>query len=193
MYVGCCKCYYILHKGNELSQVSVYWQGEECVFWNQCLKDTGGWVEYKGFPFTHRGLHRRRSLMNVVCGWQRSPWGPALSLFLRGWGIPEQLSLHTWTCNSHHLELPMEKAMAPHSSTLAWKIPCTEEPGGLQSMESLGVGHDWATSLSLFPFMHWRRKWQPTPVFLPGESPGWGSLVGCRLWGCTESDTTEAT
>ena len=42
-------------------------------------------------------------------------------------------------------------------------------------------------------FMHWRRKWQPTPVFLPGESQGWGSLVGCRLWGRTELDTTEAT
>ena len=42
-------------------------------------------------------------------------------------------------------------------------------------------------------FMHWRRKWQPTPVFLPGESQGRGSLVGCRLWGCTESDMTEAT
>ena len=55
------------------------------------------------------------------------------------------------------------------------------------------VGQDWATSLSLFTFMHWRRKWQPTPVFLPGESQGWGSLVGCRLWGCTESDTTEVT
>ena len=41
--------------------------------------------------------------------------------------------------------------------------------------------------------MHWRRKWQPTPVFLPGESQGRGSLVGCRLWGRTESDTTEAT
>ena len=47
--------------------------------------------------------------------------------------------------------------------------------------------------LSLFTFMHWRRKWQPTPVFLPGESQGWGSLVGCRLWGHTELDTTEAT
>ena len=81
----------------------------------------------------------------------------------------------------------------PHSSTLAWKIPWTEEPGGLQSMGSLRVGHDWATSLWLFTFMHWRRKWQPTPVFLPGESQGWGSLVGCHLWGCTESDTTEAT
>ena len=67
--------------------------------------------------------------------------------------------------------------MTSHSSTLAWKIPWTEEPGGLQSMGSLRVGHDWATSLSLFTFMHQRRKWQPTPVFLPGESQGRGSLV----------------
>ena len=76
-----------------------------------------------------------------------------------------------------------EKAMAPLSSTLAWKIPWMEEPGRLQSMGPWRVGHDWATSLSLFTFMHWRRKWQPTPVFLPGESQGQGSLVGCRLWG----------
>ena len=81
--------------------------------------------------------------------------------------------------------------MAPRSSTLAWKIPWIEEPGRLQSMGSLGVGPDSATSLSLFTFMHWRRKWQPTPVFLPRESRGRGSLVGCRLWGRTESDTTE--
>ena len=135
-----------------------------------------------------------------------------------------------------------EKAMTPHSSTLPWRIPWTEEPGRLQSMGLLRsdttewlhfhfslscigegngnplqcsylenprdigawwaavhgvaeVGHNWATSLSLFTFMHWRRKWkwQPTPVFLPGESQGRGSLVGCHLWGCTESDTTEAT
>ena len=83
--------------------------------------------------------------------------------------------------------------MAPHSSTLAWKIPWTEEPGRLQSMGSRRVRHDCATSLSLFTFMHWRRKWQPTPVFLPGESQERGSLVACRLWGRTESDTTEAT
>ena len=72
-------------------------------------------------------------------------------------------------------------------------LPWTEEPGRLQSMGSLRVRHDWATSLSLFTFMHWRRKWQPTPVFLSGESQGWRGLVGCRLWGCTELDTTEAT
>ena len=83
--------------------------------------------------------------------------------------------------------------MAPHSSTLAWKIPWMEEPGRLQSMGSLGVGHDWATSLSLFTFMHWRRKWQSTPVFLPGESHGRRSLVGCSPWDRSESDTTEAT
>ena len=91
------------------------------------------------------------------------------------------------------LGIPPVKAMAPHSSTLAWKIPWTEEPGRLQTMGSWRVGHDWAASLSLFPFMHWRRKWQPTPVFLPGESQGRGSLVGRHLWGRTESDTTEAT
>ena len=84
-----------------------------------------------------------------------------------------------------------EKAMATHSSTLAWKVPWTEEPGGLQSMRSRRGGHDWATSLSLFTFMRWRGKWQPTPVFLPGEFQGQVSLVGCRLWGCWESDTAE--
>ena len=88
-----------------------------------------------------------------------------------------------------------EKAMAPHSSTLAWKIPWMEEPGRLQSMGSLRVRHNWATSLSLFTFMNWRRKWQPTPVFLLGESQGWGSLVGYHLWGRMpiESDMPEAT
>ena len=97
------------------------------------------------------------------------------------------------TAKTQGLNYVSEKAMAPHSSTLAWKIPWTEEPGGLQSMGSHRVGHHCATSLSLFIFMHWRRKWQPTSVFLPGESQGWGSLVGCHLWGRTESDTTEAT
>ena len=71
-----------------------------------------------------------------------------------------------------------EKAMATHCNTLAWQIPWAEEPCGLQSMGSLRVGHNWVTSLSLFTFMHWRRKWQPTPAFLPEESQRWGSLGG---------------
>ena len=75
-----------------------------------------------------------------------------------------------------------EKAMAPHPSTLAWKIPSMEEPGRTERLHFL-----------LFTFMHWRRKWHPTPVFLPGESQGPWSLVGCCLWGHTELDTTEVT
>ena len=82
----------------------------------------------------------------------------------------------------------VEKAMAPHSSTLAWKIPWMEEPGGLQSMGSLRVGHDWATSLSFFTFMHWRRKWQPTPVLLPGGSQGRESLWAA-VYGVAQSRT----
>ena len=79
----------------------------------------------------------------------------------------------------------------PTPVLLPGKIPWMEEPGRLQSMGSLRVRHDWTTSLSLFTFMHWRRKWQPTPVFLPGESQGRESLVGCHLWGHTESGMIE--
>ena len=76
--------------------------------------------------------------------------------------------------------------------------PCLENPmdGGAWKAAVHGVA-EGQTRLSdftlTFPFMHWRRKWQPTPVFLPGESQGRGSLVGCRLWGRIESDTTEVT
>ena len=101
------------------------------------------------------------------------------------------MSCGLWTekLNKHwHFPIPPEE-----NCFWSYKIPWTEEPGGLQSMGSLRVGHDWATSLSLFTFMHWIRKWQPTPVFLPGESQGRWGLVECCLWGHTESDTTEAT
>ena len=92
--------------------------------------------------------------------------------------------------NKSYVEPAQEKSMATHS--------CLENPmdGGAWRLQSMGlrrVRHDWATSLSLFTFMHWRRQWQPAPVFLPGESQGRQSLVGCCLWGHTESDMTEAT
>ena len=93
------------------------------------------------------------------------------------------MSINRWT-DKVVVHTYMEKAMAPHSSTLAWKIPWTEEPGRLQSMGSI----NWATSLSLFTCLHWRRKWQPTPVFLPGEFQGRRELMGCRL-GVTQSWT----
>ena len=77
--------------------------------------------------------------------------------------------------------------MAPHSSTLAWKIPLMEDPGRLQSMGSKEL--DMAERLlSLFTFMHWRRKWPPTPVFLPGESQGWEAWLAA-VYGVTQSQT----
>ena len=83
--------------------------------------------------------------------------------------------------------------MATHSSVLVWRIPGTGEPSGYRLWGHTESDTTKATSLSLFTFMHWRKKWQLTPVFLPGESQGRGSRVGCRLWGRTELDTTEST
>ena len=76
-----------------------------------------------------------------------------------------------------------EKAMATHSSTLAWKIPWIEEPGRLQSMGSRRVGHDWATLLSLFSFMHWRKKWQPHSTDLAWRIPGMAEPGGLPSMG----------
>ena len=110
----------------------------------------------------------------------------------------------------------LEKEVSTHSSILAWRILRTEEPDGLYSMGSQRIRHDWAThphrgckglpwwlsskescKCRKYGFnlwvrkIPWRRKWQPTPVLLPGESHGWRSLAGYGPWGCKESDTTE--
>ena len=108
----------------------------------------------------------------------------------KGGQLPSFINSVLYAAFKHTLVSHRIKFVKSHS-TLTRTIPWSEEPGRLQSMGSLRVGHDWVTSLSLFTFMHWRRKWQPTPVFLPGESQGRGSLVGIRLWGHTESDMTE--
>ena len=134
----------------------------------------------------------RWTMVSQILNGEYVPSFHFISVIMRHFGQVSTWGNRSFSC--HLLStLILGEVMAPHSGNLAWKIPWTEEPGGLQSMGSLRVGHDWATSLSLFTFMHWRRKWQPSPVFLPGESQGRGSLVSCRLWGCTESDTTEAT
>ena len=90
-------------------------------------------------------------------------WWATVHGFVKSW-----TRLSDFTFHFHALE----KEMATHSSVLAWRIPGMGEPGGLPSMGLHRVRHDWVTFLSLFTFMHWRRKWQPTPAFLPGESQG---------------------
>ena len=122
-------------------------------------------------------------------------WHILTSLWLMLWLLNGFPSLTIWMGMGfgNQCSFELEKEMATHSRVLTWKIPWMEKPGRLQSMGLLRVGHNWATSLLLFTFMHWRRKRQSTPIFLPRESQEQRSLVGCHLWGCTESDTTEVT
>ena len=120
----------------------------------------------------------------------------------QGWSI----TIHSWvwirsfqSSDASHMHCPpwcrlcfwvglviaSEKAVAPHSSAPAWKIPWMEKPGlvGCSLRGHWELDTTWATSLSLFTFMHWRRKWQPTAVYLPGESQGCGSLGGLLSMG----------
>ena len=120
--------------------------------------------------------------------WSRDANIIGASVYLTLWSSssPSDQTSSMRLLNKSFVTTPLEKAMAPHSSTLAWKIPWMEEPGRLQSMGSQRV--DWAISLSLVTFMHWRRKWQPTPVFLPGESQDGGSWWAA-VCGVTQSWT----
>ena len=152
-----------------------------CSPWGRYESDTTERLHFH-FSLSHNGEGNGNPLQ---CSCLENPWD-GRAWWAAVYGVAQsQTRLMRLSSSS--------SSMAPHSSTLAWKILWAEEPGGLLSLGSHRVRHDCATSLSLFTFMHWRRKWQPIPVFLPGESQGQGSLVGCLLWGRTESDTTEAT
>ena len=157
------------------------------IFGSQSVKKhVGGWIYPLGsFANSWSSLHSNYSTL---------PFHDLVRMFQHH---RNTLCLHLLTLFCSYFFLPgiisLCLLMAPHSSILAWRIPWTEEPGRLQSVGLRRVWHDWATSLSLFISMHWRRKWQPTPVFLPGESQGQRSMVGCCLWGRTESDMTEVT
>ena len=141
------------------------------------------WPKYWSFSFSISPSNEYSGLIS---------WG-FVGLILHSKGLSRVFCNTTFqNTNSLMLSLLSKKAMTPRSSTLVWRILCMEKPGRLQSM-ALRVRHDWTTSLSLFTFTHWRGKRQPTPVFLPGESQGWGSLLGCRLWDHTESNRTEVT
>ena len=129
----------------------------------------------------HAAVHGVAKSWTQLSDWTELNWEVYFQKFI----------YHPGGCLFLGLEDPLEEGMENHSSTLAGRIPWTEEPGGLQSMGSLRVGHDWVTSLSLFTFMHWRRKWQPTPVLLPGKFHGLRSLVGYSPWDRKELDTTE--
>ena len=127
--------------------------------------------------FSIKSIKTNILLVLVYYKWlptQKITW--ICSLFLNKWGI--LVDIFNFAINNNMGML-----------TLAWRIPWMEEPGRLQSMRSLRVGHDWVTSLWLFTFIHWRRKWQTTPVFLPGESQGRGSLLGCAVYGVAQSQT----
>ena len=158
--------------------------------------------------------HGRRSLVGLQSMWSqrvRHDWATSLSRIGEGNGNPLQYSClenpresgpwwaavygftQSWTrlkwISKHRLPTTQEKTLhmditrwsTPKSDWLYTLQPKMEKPGRLQS--TVAEGRTW---LSDFTFTHWRRKWQPTPVFLPGESQGWGTLVGCHLWGRTE-------
>ena len=163
----------------------------QCSLWGSGGKRRMGvlqWLAPPGFFFFNLSDSSTRSLQQFVSyssGFSTQHWFLWRLLLMGFCSAKLWFSVFVYWClqfGGQQFALS-EKALAPHSSTLAWKIPWTEEPGGLQSMESWRVGHDWVTSLSLFTFMHWRRKWQPTPVFLPGESQGGGEPGGLPSMG----------
>ena len=110
--------------------------------------------------------------------------------------IKETIPLSISTKRIKYLGIYLPKETNGEGNGTPLQYSCLENPmdGGAWRAAVHGVS-EGRTQLSdfTFTFMHWKRKWQPTPVFLPGESQGWGNLVGCRLWGRTESDTTKAT
>ena len=107
---------------------------------------------------------------------------------------PPQQALHPSPGYLSQWSLPIPSFTTREGDGTPLQYSCLENPmdRGVWWAAVHGVAKSW-TRLSDFTFMHWRRKWQPTPVFLPGESQGRGSLVGCPQLGRTESDTTEAT
>ena len=138
--------------------------------------------------------HGQRSLVDY------SPWG------LKESDRTEWLHFHSLSGDSDGKDSAcsagVEKEMATHSSVLAWRIPGTEEPGGLPSMGSHRVGHDWSDLAaaavqetwicSLVGKILWRRKWLPTSVFLSEKPRGQRSLARWdSSWGRKELDTIE--
>ena len=119
-------------------------------------------------------------------------WGSLLlspvSWCTPGFACALQASLEGMRFDFNMIAPILEKAMATHSSSLAWKIPWMEDPGRLQSMGLQRVGHNWVTLLSLFTFMHWRRKWQPIQCSCL-ENPRDGGAWWAAVYGVAQSWT----
>ena len=160
---------------------SITWEFKELQSWQSSFREARSWKVV--VTLAARGLCSPKTPL-----WRQHSWASLVAQRVKR--LPTKQETWVWSLGWDN---PLEKEMAVHSRTLAWKIPRMEEPGRLQSTGSWQVRRGWVTLISLFTFTHWRRKWQPTPVFLPERSQGRRSLVGCRLWGRTELDTTEAT
>ena len=140
------------------------------------------WPKYWSFSFNISPSNKYSGLISFRMDW--------LDLLAVPGTLKNLLQHHSW-----------KAAILQHSAFFQRRQPTPVEletpmDGGAWQAAVHGVAKSQtqlSDLLSLFTFMHWRRKWQPTPVFLPGESQGWRSLVGCSLWGRTESDTTEVT
>ena len=151
------------------------------------------------WPSTQVRCSQRQAVIQQQSNWQkmvksRGTWGCCghdQELALGGFSGAQWLVLCSFTDEGPGLILGQgtkwKRQWHPFQYS-CWKIPWTEEPGRLQSMGLLWVGHDWAASLSLFTFIHWRKKWQPTPVFLPGEFQGQGAWWAA-VYGVTQSQT----
>ena len=122
--------------------------------------------------------------------WRRKWQATRLSLSGKSRGQRRLVGCSPWG----RKELGRTEQLTGEGDGTPLQFSCLENPmdGGAWWAADHGVAEGWTRPRD-FTFTHWRRKWQPTPVFLPGESQGWGSLVGGRLWGRAESDTTEAT
>ena len=137
------------------------------------------------FIWRHKLGYERLTLSVNVCVGLFNMYQP--------WGCIDTLSKHVYTYIYVYIYAYMlEKAMATQSSTLAWKIPWMEEPGRLQSMGSLGVGHDWVTSLSLS--LSCIREGNGNPLQCSClENPRDGGSWWAAVYGVSELDTTEVT
>ena len=194
-------------KGNEVvskpvKMVPISIKHREPVFSAQAVVHSWFLVCYRGFLV---GESLQRAVKQREKGMLRSQREDCEHdlLWREPWWLGELHSTPVIQC----WQVQWSRAQPSNSCTPSWMLKPEGISAALGSLENpmdggawwaavhgvARVEHDWVTSLSIFTFMHWRRKWQPTPVFLPGESQRWGSLVGCRLWGHRESDTTEVT